>query len=333
MVLLSLARRGIMRAVRVHKWGGPEVLTVDKAVPVPVPGDTQVLIRVQASGVNPVDTYIRSGTYARLPQLPYVPGSDAAGVVEAVGEKVTNFKKGDRAYSARSVSGAYAEYTVSDTLHTGHLSEKLSFSQGAALGVPYYTAYRALVIKGKVKAGETVLVHGASGAVGLASVQIATSLGLRVLGTAGTQEGMDVVKANGAADVFNHREEGYTDKILSATGGEGPDVIVEMLSNVNLQRDLEIIKSQGRILVIGCRGTVEVNPRLMMGKELQVNGIMLASSTPEDWRETTSFLEAGAEEGWLKPCVCKEYPLEDAPAAHHDIINKTASLGKLVLKM
>lgn len=322
-----------MRAIRVHQWGGPEVLKCETNVAIPTPGDNQVLLKVHASGVNPVDTYIRSGTYARKPELPYTPGSDAAGEVQAVGSNVTNFKKGDRAFSVRSVSGAYGEYAVSDVMHSGHLSDKLTYNQGAALGVPYYTAYRALITKAKAKPGETVLIHGASGAVGLASVQIGRSLGLRVLGTAGTKEGLELVKENGATDVFNHREEGYQDKIMTATGGEGPSVILEMLSNVNLQRDLEMVKFQGRIVVIGCRGTIEINPRLFMGKEANVLGVMLSAATNEEWREVTSFLEAGMETGWVQPVIGKEYPLEEVAKAHDDVVNNTGTLGKLVLKL
>ncbi|PVD22252.1 hypothetical protein C0Q70_18060 [Pomacea canaliculata] len=319
-----------MKAIRVHEWGGPEVLKLEN-VPIPIPKDTEVLIKVKASGVNPVDTYIRNGTYARKPNLPYIPGSDAAGIVEAVGEKVTKFKKGDRAYSVRSVSGAYSEYAVSDALFTGHLGDKLTFSQGAAVGVPYYTAYRSLVHTAKVKPAETVLIHGASGAVGLASVQIAKAMGLRVLGTAGTPEGLQLVKDNGAVEAFNHREEGYTEKILEATEGQGPDVILEMLSNVNLQRDLEIIKQKGRVVVIGCRGTIEINPRLTMAKESQILGMMLPGATEPEWQEMHAYVEAGMEIGWLQPHVGKEYPLEQAAQAQIDVINNSGTLGKLVL--
>lgn len=333
MVIRTLVRKSVMRAIRVHQWGGPEVLKVETSIPVPVPGDNQVLIKVHASGVNPVDTYIRSGAYARRPDLPYIPGSDAAGVVEAVGEKVTNFKKGDRAYSVRSISGAYCEFAVSDAEFTAHLSDKLTFAQGASLGVPYYTAYRALVTRAKIRPGETILIHGASGAVGLASVQLARVLGLHVLGTAGTAEGLKLVKANGASDIFNHKEDGYTAKIIAATGGEGPNVIIEMLSNVNLQHDLEMIKAQGRIVVIGCRGTVDINPRLMMGKESQILGVMLGGANAEEWKEMHAFLEAGAEEGWVKPHVGKEYRLEEAADAQRDVIENKGALGKLVLKL
>ncbi|KAK7094797.1 quinone oxidoreductase-like isoform X1 [Littorina saxatilis] len=331
MVRISGVLQSVMRAIRVQKWGGPEVLQLEAKVPIPTPGDNEVLLKVHATGVNPVDTYIRSGNYARLPSLPYSPGSDAAGVVEAVGKDVKNFKKGDRAYSVRSVSGAYAEYATSEALYTGHLAGKLSFSQGAALGVPYYTAYRALMQKGKARPGETVLIHGASGAVGMSAVQIARAQGLRVLGTAGTPEGLKLVKSLGASDVFNHREEGYIANIVAATGGEGPNIILEMLSNANLQKDLEMIKFQGRIVVIGCRGAIEINPRLLMGKESQVLGIMLAASTPDEWREMHALLEAGGETGWVQPHVGKEYKLEDVAKAHNDVINCAGACGKLVL--
>ncbi|KAL8613225.1 hypothetical protein ACOMHN_001550 [Nucella lapillus] len=323
--------RAVMRAIRVHQFGAPEVMKVEKDLPIPVPGDTQVLLKVEAAGVNPVDTYIRSGAYARLPTLPYTPGSDAAGTVEAVGGKVTAFKKGDRAYTVRSVSGAYAEYCMSEEVHTGHLSQKLSFPQGAALGVPYYTAYRAMIKKAQVKAGETVLIHGASGAVGVACLQIAKSVGCKVLGTAGTPEGMAMLKKLGIDGAFNHRQEGYTALIMSATDSAGPDVIVEMLSDVNLQRDLEMAKTGARIAVIGCRGTVEVNPRLMMAKELQVMGIMMQATTPEEFRQVHSYLGAGCEAGWLSPSVHHQYPLEEAAVCHQDIVNSAGAQGKLVL--
>lgn len=203
----------LMRAIRVFEFGGPDVLKFQSDVAVPIPKDHQVLIKVHACGVNPVDTYIRSGTYSRKPPLPYTPGSDVAGVIEAVGENVSAFKTGDRVFTAGTISGGYAEFAVAadDTVYT--LPEKLDFKQGAALGVPYFTAYRALLHSARGKAGESVLVHGASGGVGLAACQIARAYGLKVLGTAGTEEGKNIVLRNGAHEVFNHREVNYIDKI------------------------------------------------------------------------------------------------------------------------
>src|SRR5262245_40840614 len=175
-----------MKAIRVTQFGGPEVLRVEE-VAEPRPGAGQVLVRVQAVGVNPVDTYIRSGAYARKPELPYTPGTDAAGTVAAVGEGVTTVSAGDRVYTSGTVTGAYAEIAVAEVSQVHPLPEKASFPQGAAVNVPYATAYRALFQRARGQAGETVLVHGASGGVGIASVQLAVAAGMTVYGTAGTE--------------------------------------------------------------------------------------------------------------------------------------------------
>ncbi|XP_070261496.1 quinone oxidoreductase isoform X2 [Myotis yumanensis] len=269
----------LMRAIRVFEFGGPDVLKFQSDVAVPIPKDHQVLIKVHACGVNPVDTYIRSGSYSRKPPLPYTPGSDVAGVIEAVGENVSAFKKGDRVFTAGTISGGYAEFAVAadDTVYT--LPEKLDFQQGAALGVPYFTAYRALLHRARGKAGESVLVHGASGGVGLAACQIARAYGLKVLGTAGTEEGKNIVLQNGAHEVFNHREANYIDKIKKSVGEKGIDIILEMLANVNLSNDLNLLSYGGRVIIVGSRGPIEINPRDTMAKETSIIGVALYSST------------------------------------------------------
>src|SRR5262245_50182025 len=177
-----------MRAIVVKEFGSPEVMKLED-VPDPVPGPGQVLIRVHAVGVNPVETYLRAGTYARKPNLPYIPGSDAGGTVEKVGAGVTAFKAGDRVYT-QGATGGYAQWLVCEEALAHPLPERVSFAQGAALGVPYSTAWRALFMRAKARAGETLLVHGASGGVGIAAVELGRSHGLRVIGTAGTTEGV-----------------------------------------------------------------------------------------------------------------------------------------------
>lgn len=325
---MSVAR-AIMRAIRVSAFGGPESLVLESNLPLPAVGKREVLIKVSAAGINPVDTYIRSGAYAKLPTLPYTPGSDAAGIVEEVGSEVTKFKKGDRVFTVRSVSGAYAEYTTAEENFVNHLSEKLSFQQGAAIGIPYYTALKALQLRAEVKPGQACLIHGASGAVGLAGVQIAKAMGLTVVGTAGTPEGVDLVKKTGADLVFNHRQDGYVKAIQDAVGGV--DVILEMLSDVNLQKDLELLNTRGKVMVIGCRGQTEINPRSTMAKESSIMGVLLGISSVEEFQQMHHMVKAGMHVGWLDPKVATVYPLGDAKSAHHDCIHKQGTLGKLVL--
>ncbi|NXP47399.1 QOR oxidoreductase, partial [Heliornis fulica] len=315
----------------VFQFGGPEVLKLQPDVPIPVPGEGQVLIKVHACGVNPVETYIRSGSYARKPALPYTPGSDVAGVIESVGERVTAFKEGDRVFTVSTISGGYADYAVAAADRTFPLSDKLDFKQGAAVGIPYFTAYRALFQKGCAAAGQSVLVHGASGGVGIAACQIARACGLKVLGTAGTEEGMSVVLRNGAHRAFNHREPHYMDKIKEYVGTEGVDIVIEMLSNVNLPADLQILAYAGRVMVVGCRGPVEINPRDTMSKESSITGVSLFLATEEEMRECAAAVLDGIEAGWLKPTVGSEYLLADVTKAHEDIIHGSGARGKMVL--
>ncbi|XP_069718284.1 quinone oxidoreductase-like [Phaenicophaeus curvirostris] len=224
---------------------------------------------------SPKTVYVLLGK----PTLPYTPGSDVAGVIEGVGEHVTAFKKGDRVFTIGTISGGYADYAVAAANKVFPLSDKLDFKQGAAVAIPYFTAYRALFQKGHAKAGESVLVHGASGGVGIATCQIARACGLKVLGTAGTEEGMNIVLRNGAHQVFNHREANYIDKIKEYTKMEGVDIIIEMLPNINLAADLQLLSCGGRVMVVGCRGPIEINPRDTMTKESSIIGVSLFLAT------------------------------------------------------
>lgn len=322
-----------MKAVRVAKFGGPDVLNVE-TVPIPKCSGSQVLVHVKAAGVNPVETYIRSGTHTVKPELPYTPGNDSAGVVSEVGPEVTKFKKGDSVFTTRkTVSGSYAEYCLAEETSCFPLPDRLTFSQGAAVGIPYCTAYRALFTRGNVKPSSTVLIHGASGAVGLAAVQLCKANGVRAFATAGSEDGLQVVKKCGAELVFNHNQENFTERLMAETGNEGVDVIVEMLANVNLAKDLQMVKKHGTVCVVGCRGLIEINPRILMGKESSVVGVMLGLTTQAEWNEMGAALGAGLEQGWLTPIVAKEYPLAEVGQAHRDIIESSGAKGKLVIKM
>ncbi len=318
-----------MKAIQVHQFGGPEVLALHE-VPTPKPGPGEVLVRVRAAGVNPYDTYMRAGAYPVKPALPYTPGSDAAGTIEAVGEGVAKVKPGDRVYTATTLTGAYAEYALARENQVYPLPEKISFSQGAGLWVPYGTAYTALRHHADARAGETLLVHGASGGVGIAAVQWARALGLTVIGTAGTSRGLELVKKEGAHHVFDHSKPGYAEEILKSTGGRGIDVVLEMLANVNLATDLKLLAIRGRVIVIGNRGEITINPRELMARRASVRGFTLWAATEAESAEIHAAIAAGLENGTLRPIVGKELPLKDAPQAHIDVLAPGA-FGKIAL--
>ena len=318
-----------MKAIRVHEFGGPEVLKLED-VATPKPSSGEVLVRIHAAGVNPYDTYMRAGTYAVKPPLPYTPGSDGAGVVEVVGEGVKKIKKGDRVYTARTLTGAYAEYALALEEQLHPLPEKIDFKQGAGIWVPYGTAYHALYHSAKAHASETVLVHGASGGVGIAALQIARGMGLKVLGTAGTPKGLELAKREGAHQVFDHRKAGYQDAILQATDNRGVDVILEMLANVNLPYDTKLLANNGRVIVIGSRGEVTINPRELMGRRASIRAFTLWGITPAEEADIHAGLFAGLENGTLDPVVGKVLPLPEASRAHTEIL-EPGSAGKIVL--
>jgi len=323
-----------MKAIRVHEYGGAAVLKLED-VPDPVAGPGEVVVRVRAAGVNPVDAYMATGTYARKPQLPYTPGQDGAGEVHAVGAGVTAFKTGDRVYICgvgHTVAGAgtYAELALCAPSQLHHLPARVSFGQGAALGVPYCTAYRALFQRAQAAAGETVLVHGATGGVGIASVELAHARGLTVIGSGGTDAGLAAAHQHGADVVVNHRQPGYTDEIMKATGGKGVNLIVEMAAHLNLDRDLGLLAKHGRVVVVGNRGKTEIDARQAMGRDATILGMTLFNVTEVEFVEIHAALIAGLANGTLNPVIGREIPLAEAPRAHEAVMEPGA-LGKIVL--
>jgi NADPH2:quinone reductase len=322
-----------MKAILAHRFGGPEVLALED-VPDPQPSTGQVLVGVRAVGVNPYDTYMRSGGYAIQPPLPYSPGADGAGVVEAVGPGATPIEVGTRVFfggtAAHKAYGAYAEKVLCEPSQLHRLPDRLTFAQGAAIGVPYVTAWRALHDRARIQPGETLFIHGASGGVGLAATQIARAWGVTIIGTASTDEGRDAVLRQGAHHVLNHREAGYLDRVKELTGGRGPDVILEHLANVNLDHDLTALAFGGRVIVVGNRGRVEIDPRKTMGKEAAILGMALWNTTPDAWRHAYAGIEAGLTAGTLTPLVSRELPLAEAARAHEMVLQPGAR-GKIVL--
>lgn len=291
-------------------------------VPNMQPAGDQLLVRIRAIGVNPVDTYIRSGSYDPKPTLPYTPGKDAAGEVVGTGERV---------YITGSITGVYAEYALCAPGDVHPLPVRLSFEQGAAIGVPYATAYRALFQRARAVAGETVLIHGGSGGVGTAAIQLACNAGLTVIATAGTPEGIELTKKLGAHHVLNHRQHDYLAQISKITQGHGVNVILEMLANVNLGKDITVLAMNGRISIIGSRSPVEINPRDAMKRDADIRGVMLANTSPAERTQIFAALNAGFRNGILTPIVGETFNLADAAKAHEAVMRPGAH-GKIVLK-
>lgn len=318
-----------MKAIVVHEFGPPEVMTLAE-VSLPRPTGRQVLVRIHAVGVNPVETYLRSGTYPVKPSLPYTPGKDASGVVEEVGEYVTKFKVGDRVYTADTLTGTYAEYSLCEEKDLGRLPDNVNFEQGAGIWTPYATAYRALFQKAKAATGETLLIHGASGGVGIAALQWAKNAGLKVIGTASSDEGKKLIAEQGADNVVDHSDPSHIAEIKDVTDGQGVDVIIEMLANVNLQIDFDALAMFGRIVVVGNRGSLDFNPRGIMQKDASVYGMALFNSPQVSRDEIHSAIFKGLKNGYIAPVIKRSMPLAEAPKAHREVIEHKA-LGKLVL--
>lgn len=318
-----------MKAIRVHEFGGPEVMQLED-VPDLTAGPGQVLVRVRAIGVNPVDTYIRGGSHAVKPPLPYTPGSDAGGVVESIGEAVTSVARGDSVYVAGTVSGSYAGLALCTESQVHPLPPQLTFEQGAAVGIPYATAYRALFHRAGARAGEVVLVHGATGGVGTAAVQLARAAGMTVIATGGTERGRNNVAEQGAHHVLDHHAADYLNQIMELTNARGVNVILEMLANVNLDKDLGILARYGRVVVVGNRGRIEIDPRAAMTRDSSILGMTLFNASDEDRASIHAALVAGLENGTLRPVVGKEMPLADAARAHEAVL-QSGAFGKIVL--
>lgn len=319
-----------MQAIRVAQFGGTDRLDLSSTDIPQIQTDTQVLVEIRAAGVNPVDTYIRAGVYGRLPTLPYTPGIDGAGVVAAVGSAVTEFRVGDRVYGGWPITGTYAQFALYQQSWLYPLPDRISFEQGACIFVPYSTAYRALFQKGQAQAGDTVLIHGATGAVGLAAVQLAVAARLRVIGTGGTEAGRALVRGQGADLVLDHHSDTYLDEILAATEGRGVNLVLEMLANTNLGKDLPLLTMGGRVVVVGSRGPVEINPRDLISRDSSIAAVNLFATPAETLGEIQQALNSGLQEGALNPIVNQAAPLEAAATAHHGVLAPGA-LGNWVL--
>ncbi|MEP0073407.1 MAG: NADPH:quinone reductase [Marinomonas sp.] len=318
-----------MKAMQINAYGPASDLSLVDAKTPSINAD-QILVQVGAAGVNPVDTYIRSGTNNYSTTFPHTPGLDGAGTVVELGSQVTGFEVGQRVYFSRNLSGSSAEFAVCATTHTYPLADALSFEEGACLGIPYTTAHRALFGRANAKTGDKVLVHGATGAVGIATVQLALSAGMDVVASAGTQAGADLLRAQGVSTVIMHNEDNHLEAFQSLETGF--DVIIEMLANHNLDQDLKALTTGGCVAVVGNRGTVEINPRDLMARDASVVGVALANIKPAELSLIAKALRPLFEKGVLKPVIRHCYDLTELAQAHEDVL-KSGALGNLVVRV
>jgi NADPH2:quinone reductase len=314
-----------VRVIRVHNFGGPEELRLED-VPVPAPQAGQVRVRMQAIGVNPVDRAIRMGLFGSR-TLPFTPGSDGAGDVVAIGDGVERVKVGDRVYVADGPT--YAEEIVVPQEAVWPLPQDVPYEAGAAIGIPYVTAYRALHLAAHPQPGDFVLVHGASGGVGTAALQLGRAAGFRMVGTASSEEGRRHVLDQGAEAALPHDD---VDGLLAATGGKGFAAIVEMRATQNLDADLRLVANFGEVVVVGASGPTEINPGMLMGKTAALRGISGPTLTPEERFRIHVALGALLKLGVLRPVVSRRYPLAEAGQAQEDLA-KGGVLGKIVLSV
>jgi NADPH:quinone reductase len=314
-----------MKAIRVHQTGDVKVLQYEE-IAIPEPQKDDVLIRVKAAGVNPVDAMYRDG---RIPtSLPFTPGSDCAGIVEAVGSDVHNVKAGDRVFAGSVIQRSYAEYMICHSSFVFRLPDNLNFVQGAALFIPYFTAYRALVRHGKLQKGETIVIHGATGGVGLAAVQIAKVLGANVIATGGTDYGRELLKSIGASLIINHRNPDHYDEIMSLTNNKGVDVLFEIASGF-FRSDMEIMAPFGRIVsIVG--GVFELPVHELMHKDVSITGMDVFNTPDEEKKEIGAWLIDQLEKGSISPIIRKEFPLSDTAKAH-EFLAFPGAAGKLIL--
>ncbi len=312
-----------MQAIRVHEFGGPEVLRLEE-LPDPHPAAGQVRVRVEAAGVNPVDTYVRAGMYGPRP-FPFIAGFDGAGVVDEVGPDVASVRVGDRVYFTMVPS--YATSVVAPASAVWPLPSRLDFAQGAAIGIPYATALKAVHFVGRLQPGDWVLVHGASGAVGTAALQLGAAAGLRMVATASTEAGRSLALALGAECALGHDD---LEEALARTHGHGFDAVIELAAHLNLGRDLGILAHGGQVVVVGSRGPVEIDARRLMNVGGAIRALSIVYTTPEERERLHLGLAPGLRSGVLTPVVGRTLPLAQAAEAHR-LVMAGGSLGKLVL--
>ncbi|MGZ0745824.1 NADPH:quinone reductase [Haloparvum sp. AD34] len=323
-----------MRAVQYHEHGDESVLTLED-VEQPTPAPDQALVRIEAASVNPIDTYIREGNVSPPSGLPHVGGSDLAGVVEAVGDEVTRFEPGDRVFATGLglfSPGTYAEYTVAPESQLASLPEGVEFRDAAAGAMAFATAWRALVTRGDLELGDVALVHGASGGVGHAAVQVAKAAGAFVVGTAREGEAADLAREYGADAVVDYRSDDLADDLEAATNGRGVDVVFEPHADLHLAANLDVLARGGRIVVIGEENPIEIDAGVSMtAKQADADlRFMSLMASPDDQVPILERVGERLADGRFTIEIDEVFGLDELPAAHRELMS-SGTLGKIVI--
>ena len=322
-----------MKAIVARMWGEPATLEYTEVFPPTLlPG--QALIDVEAIGCNFPDILIVQGRYQKKPPLPFSPGAEVAGVVRDVGEGVTQVGVGERVFALMDW-GAYAEQAVVDESHAYALPDFMTFEEGAAFGLAYQTAWCGLVHRAALRRGETLLVHGAAGGVGLAAVQLGKALGARVVATAGSPEKLEVARVSGADVLVNYRTEDWVERVKKETDGRGADVIYDPVGGDVFDGSTRCIAFEGRLLVIGFTSgrIADVATNRVLLKNISIVGVhwgLYSERDPVIVRRWMVELLKLAEAGQLRPVISATFPLRDAARALAAIASRE-SYGKVVL--
>lgn len=323
-----------MKAVRCHRWGGPEVLAIEDVEP-RRPGPREVRIRVEASAVNFTDTLIVAGKYQFKPELPHIPGHELAGIVLETGKGVTECAVGDRVMASARQGGGFAEEYVAPADKAYRIPDNLSFEAAAGFIIGYGTAWFALRHRGTLQPGETLLINGAAGGVGLAAIQVGKALGARVIACASTPEKIALAGSYGADCCINYTTENVRDAAMAFTGGKGVDVVFDPVGGDAFMQAMRAAGWHARMLIVGfASGTWQQIPaNIVLVKNIAVMSSLWGAELERDpafGRKALNEALALCRDGLLRPLPGKTYALKDAADALRDMINRSV-VGKSVV--
>lgn len=322
-----------MKAIQFTEYGGPNVLTLVD-IEKPTPKGHEVLIEIKAIGVNYADTARREGQYVLPTPLPYIPGAEVAGIVTAVGEKVTKVQPGTRVVTLME-SGGYAEFALADERSVIPIGEELKFELAASLPLQGLSAYHILKTMGQLEEGETVLIHAAAGGVGTIAVQLAKIFGAgKIIATASTDEKLQLAREMGADVLINYTKEGWEEEVLAATDGKGVDVALEMAGGAIFYQTLKCLAAYGRLVIYGVASGEQSKfyPSSLMAKNQSVIGFFLPQimRKKELFQQSLEELFSYLQEGRLSLTIGEVFPLEEA-AKVHELMQARKTKGKLIL--